>query len=87
MSQVFKGMRNENQEKVAESILSFFPGFESFALPPPSDDPDIIQDIGNNQDKLNPKFREGVKRFEALLKSKLVPKRSINKGEYVTGEG
>ena len=80
-------MANENQEKVAESILSYFPGFESFALPPPSVDPDIIQDISNNRDKLSPKFREGVKCFEILLKSNLVPKRSINKGEYVTGEG
>ena len=80
-------MANENQEKVAESILSYFPGFESYALPPPSVDPDIVQDISNNRDKLNPKFREGVKCFEILLKSKLVPKRSINKGEYVTGEG
>ena len=80
-------MANENQEKVAESILSYFPGFESYALPPPSVDPDIVQDISNNRDKLNLKFREGVKCFEILLKSKLVPKRSINKGEYVTGEG
>ena len=77
-------MANENQEKFAESS---FPGFESFALPLPTVDPDIIQDISNNRDKLNPKFREGVKRFEVLLKSKLIPKRSINKGEYVTGEG
>lgn len=83
---VFKEIPNENQEKVAESILSFFSGFESFSLPPPSDDPEIIQHISSNRDKLNPKFREGVKRFEALLKSKLVPKRSINQGEYVTGE-
>ena len=77
-------MANENQEKFAES---FFPGFESFALPLPTVDPDIIQDISNNRGKLNPKFREGVKRFEVLLQSKLVPKRSINKGECVTGEG
>ena len=79
-------MANENQEKFAES---FFPGFESFALPSlyPAVDPDIIQDISNNRGILNPKFREGVKRFEVLLKSKLVPKRSINKGECVTGEG
>lgn len=83
---VFKEVVNQNQEKVAESILSFFSGFESFSLPPPSDDDEIIQHISSNRDKLNPKFREGVKGFEALLKSKLVPKRSINQGEYVTGE-
>ncbi|PFX31411.1 Guanylate-binding protein 6 [Stylophora pistillata] len=93
---VFNEIPNENQEKVAESILSFFRyhqlsiesklELDCFSLPPPSDDPEIIQHISSNRDKLNPKFREGVKRFEALLKSKLVPKSSINQSEYVTGE-
>lgn len=78
---------SEDQPKVAESILSFFSGFESFALPSPSDDDEIMQEISQHWDELNPKFREGVKNFESLLKSKLVPKKSINQGEYVTGEG
>ena len=76
-----------NEQKIAESILSFFSGFESFALPTPSCDDDVMRDISKHRDKLNPKFLEGVKHFEVLLKSKLVPKRSINQGEYVTGEG
>lgn len=46
-----------------------------------------MQQISKHRDKLNPKFLEGVKRFESLLKSKMVPKKSINQGEYVTGEG
>ncbi|KAJ7380873.1 hypothetical protein OS493_004456 [Desmophyllum pertusum] len=74
------------QKIVAESILSFFSGFESFALPAPSCDHDVMQDISKHRDKLDPKFLEEVKKFEVLLKSKLVPKRSINQGEYVTGE-
>ena len=78
---------SEDQRKVAESILSFFSGFESFALPVPSEDDDIMQEISKHWNDLNPKFREGVKNFESLLKSKLVPKKSINQGEYVTGEG
>ncbi|KAJ7380911.1 hypothetical protein OS493_004495 [Desmophyllum pertusum] len=76
----------KDQQKVAESILSFFSGFESYALPTPSCDDDVMQDISEHRDKLNPKFLQGVKRFESLLKSNLFLKRSINQGEYVTGE-
>ena len=46
-----------------------------------------MQDISKQWERLNPKFRAGVKNFESLLKTKLVPKNSINQGEYVTGEG
>lgn len=86
--QVFKdSSSSEDQRKVAESILSFFSGFESFALSAPTDDVDIMQEIGKHWNDLSLKFREGVKNFEFMLKSKLVPKKSINQGEYVTGEG
>ncbi len=67
--------------------MTYFSGFESFALPSPTYDEVIMQNISEHRDKLNPKFIEGVKRFEYLLKDKLVPKKSINQGEYVTGEG
>ncbi len=46
-----------------------------------------MQDISNHRDKLNPKFLEGVERFETLLKLKLAPKPSITSGEKITGEG
>ena len=46
-----------------------------------------MKNIATERDKLNPEFLNGVKHFEASLKSKLTPKRSINQGEYVTGEG
>ncbi|KAL9979079.1 hypothetical protein ACROYT_G016681 [Oculina patagonica] len=45
-----------------------------------------MQDISKHRDKLNPKFLEGVKRFESLLKSKLAPKPSITSGKKITGE-
>ena len=72
---------------VSESILNFFSGFEAFSLPAPSEDEQIMQDIENCWDMLNPKFRAGVESFETLLKSKLSPKQSVNRGEYITGEG
>ena len=46
-----------------------------------------MKDVATARDKLDPDFLHAVKRFEGILKSKLTPKRSINRGEYVTGEG
>lgn len=86
---VFKDSKtsgNKDQQRVAKSILRFFSGFEAIALPTPTSDEDIMQEISQNRDKLNHKFLDGVERFQKFLKSKLAPKRSINKGEHVTGE-
>lgn len=90
--QVFKESANatsdeEGRQVVTESILKLFSGFEAFALPSPTSDDDVMQDISNSREKLNPKFLAGLKQFESLLKSKLAPKSSIHKGEKVTGEG
>lgn len=46
-----------------------------------------MKDITNNRERLNPEFLSGVACFGDLLKSKLAPKQSINKGEKITGEG
>lgn len=46
-----------------------------------------MKDITNNRERLNPEFLSGVASFGDLLKSKLAPKQSINKGEKITGEG
>lgn len=91
-TQVFKESANtasdeEGRQTVTESILKLFSGFEAFALPSPTSSDDVMQDLSNSKEKLNPKFLAGLKRFESLLKSKLAPKSSIHKGEKITGEG
>lgn len=53
----------------------------------PTADSKVLKDIAAARDKLEYDFLHKVKCFEAILKSKLTPKRSINRGEYVTGEG
>ena len=90
--QVFKESENTTSDEkgrqiVTESILKLFSGFEAFALPSPTSDDDVMQDLSNLKEKLNPKFLAGLKRLESLLKSKLAPKSSIHKGEKITGEG
>jgi len=91
-TRVFKESANktsdeEGRQTVSESILRLFSGFEAFALPSPTSDDDVMQDLSNSKEKLNPKFLAGLKLFESLLKSKLAPKSSIHKGEKITGEG
>ena len=74
-------------KKVAESILSFFPGFEAFTLPSPTVDPELMKSINDNKEKINPDFLRGLENFKRLLRNVLVPKNSFNDGEIVTGEG
>ena len=79
----------DNADKVAESILNFFPGFDAFKLPPPSSDPEVVLNLNREevQSDINKSFIRGVQEFKAMLLSKLSPKRSFQDGEYVTGEG
>ena len=79
--------RDGSIQEVAESILRFFSGFEAFQLPPPSSDPEVLENITKNKDKLTPPFLSGVQKFKPLLKSVLVAKQSFNEGDMVTGEG
>ena len=71
---------------MAESILRFFPGFEAFMLPPPTVDPEKLKTINDNKSEINPKFFSGLEEFKQLLRSIVVPKKSFNDGELVTGE-
>ena len=77
---------DQNQE-VAESILRFFPGFHAFKLPPPTVDEEVLKSINLNKSQINPVFLSGIKEFEELLRTTLIPKYSFNDGEIVTGEG
>ena len=82
-----KGSNDSSVQKIAESILRFFSGFEAFQLPPPSSDPKILENIAGNKSELTPDFLSGVEKFKPLLKSVLVTKQSVNAGDIVTGEG
>ena len=72
---------------VAESILSFFSGFEAFQLPPPSADSYVLREMARHKNELTSDFLSGVEKFKLLLKSVLVAKQSVNDGDIVTGEG
>ena len=72
---------------VAEGILKFFPGFNAFALSPPSTDPNVLNNPNTKKDQLQPQFLSELEQFKKMIKSMLVPKQSSTKGELVTGEG
>ena len=74
-------------QRVAESILSFFSGFEVFQLPPPSADSKALENMSGNKSQLTPDFLSRVEKFKLLLMSVLVAKQSVNYGDIVTGEG
>ena len=80
------GSQDDNVEKVAESILNFFPGFDAFTLPDPALEPEVFLNL-NREEVQHAISKSGVQEFKALLFPKLSPKRSFQDGECVTGEG
>ena len=90
LTQVFRdqGSPTAGQgQKVAESILRLFPGFDAFDLPLPSANDKVMRSLNENKDRLESKFKERLEQFKSLLRSTLVPKHSYTDGEFVTGEG
>ena len=79
--------RADHTQRVAESILRFFPGFEAFKLPPPSVSEEVMKNINRNKSQIISEFFFGIEKFKVLLKRTLTPKHSFNDGELMTGEG
>ena len=67
--------------------MRFFPGFNAFALSPPSTDANVLINLNTKKDYLQPQFLSELEQFKKMIKSMLVPKHSCNKGELITGEG
>lgn len=74
-------------KEVVRSILKFFRGFDAFALPPPSADPNVLLTINNDESQLESAFVCGLELFKEFLKNYIVPKNGVNVGEFVSGEG
>jgi len=74
-------------QQVSESLLRFFPGFEAFSLPPPTDDAETMKRLNQKKSEVNQLFLDGLEKFKSLMKRNLSPKHSFNNGEFVTGEG
>lgn len=79
----------DKAQKVADTILKCFPSFEAFALPLPSFDPNVVQNLSaeGNRGSVNQKFLEGVEEFKGIVKRKLEPKKTPDGKGFLTGEG
>ena len=79
---------SDSARSVMENITEFFHDFEAFQLPPPSDDPAVVQNMNalGTQSEINPEFTRAVEQFQNEVKMKLAPKCSLE-GEFITGEG
>ena len=67
--------------------MRFFPGFEAFALSPPSTDLNVLKNLNTKKDQLQPQFLSELEKIKKRIKSMLVPKHSCTEGELITGEG
>ncbi|CAH3045105.1 unnamed protein product, partial [Porites lobata] len=77
----------QDGQKVADSILNYFSGFEAFQLPSPTCDKELLKNINDNKSQINPSFIRELDQFKRMLGNILTPKKSFNEGELVTGEG
>ncbi|XP_019637963.1 PREDICTED: uncharacterized protein LOC109480255 [Branchiostoma belcheri] len=80
------GAFEESQnDKVGRVILTFFPTVECAKLVQPSGDVEVMRNIAQHTDNLNPEFNEGVNALTERLLQKSRAKRGYNKGSTVSG--
>ncbi|XP_035663446.1 guanylate-binding protein 1-like [Branchiostoma floridae] len=81
----YTAMRESTSDTVGQAILTFFPSVECAKLERPSDDPQIMNDIAQHTDKLNPGFNKGVDELMKKLLEKARAKRGYDKASAVSG--
>ena len=72
-------------DKVGRAIITFFPTIDCITLPPPSTDTDVMKQIYENTDKLNPEFNKQINDLVEHLKQNVLTKKIFESGEAVTG--
>lgn len=80
---------HDSAQQVPDHILSLFSSFDGFKFPTPHLARDVTQKHRRTPQKgqINQEFWDEIQLLRKNLESKLAPKRSVNEGEYVTGEG
>ena len=75
-----RGFFESQADTVARAIVTFFPSIECRTLPPPSTSPEVMKDIVNKADQLNPEFNSAVEDLLAHIKSSIKPKKGYSRG-------
>ncbi|XP_066264675.1 guanylate-binding protein 3-like [Branchiostoma lanceolatum] len=73
-------------DKVGRAILTFFPSVECTTLVSPSGVPEVMYNIAQHTDSLNPEFNKGVENLTERLLRKSRAKRGYDKVSTVSGE-
>ncbi|XP_028409815.1 guanylate-binding protein 6-like [Dendronephthya gigantea] len=79
------GFEEKPSDKVAKALKMFFPSIDCIALPPPSENAEIMRNIEQNEDKLSPKFKAAVPGVTNHIFSKIKPKTGYSTDSRVTG--
>ena len=79
------GFDESTSDKVGRAIITFFPSVNCVTLPPPSVDRDVMRNIEENIDKLNPNFNTQINNLAVFLKEKVSTKKVFQTGEGVNG--
>ncbi|CAH1251020.1 GBP6 [Branchiostoma lanceolatum] len=72
-------------DQVGRAILTFFSSVECATLERPSEKKEVMNNIAQHTDKLNPKFNKGVDELTERLLLKSRAKRGYHKGSTVSG--
>lgn len=72
-------------DKVAEAICAFFPSLKCRMLPPPSDDPEIVEDIESNEHRLAERFNKGVADLVSYIKENVRGKTGLSRQQEANG--
>ena len=66
-----------DEDKVRKAILSFYPSFDAFSLPPPSEKPEVVQNMDKvNENEISPQFLEQAETLLQILNNKLPTKKA-----------
>ena len=71
---------------LGKSLVGISPSLECATLPLPSIRSNLVRDIFNNQDKLNPKFNSKVDKLIQQILLKITPKKAVDGAVRVTGK-
>ncbi|CAH1263072.1 GBP4 [Branchiostoma lanceolatum] len=76
-----------DQNRVRKSILTFFSDFDAFALPPPSADKEVIQNMEDPRyaTYVTSAFHQGMARVKKEIGKKFCPKRNVA-GNIINGD-
>jgi hypothetical protein len=80
-----KSFEESKNDKIGRAILTIFPTIECMTISTPSIIPDVMQNIADNEDHLEPRFNEQIKCLIEYLLKHVRAKNGFVEGKVVDG--